>query len=117
MTTVYQPRQRKADLRWDYTRTSGAGVYALGYCASRPEGHPDGHDTAAEAAACYSRFQAREEVVFGDHPDEQRRCRVCGAWTTREAVVGREIPARYPLCPEHATLPHVETLHTPGDPR
>ena len=114
---VHQARQRKADLRWDYTCTNGSGVYALGYCATRPEGHPDGHDTAAEAEACYLRFQAREESAFRDLPDTQRRCRVCGAWTQREGIAGREFPAQYPLCPEHATAEHLEALHAPGATR
>lgn len=114
---VHQARQRKGNLRWDYTCTNSTGAWALGYCATRPEGHPDGHDTAAEAEACYRRYEVREASVFGDHPDEQHKCRVCGTWTQRGGVVGREFTVRYPLCAEHATVDHLEALHVEGRTR
>ncbi len=116
--SFYQALARQQDGRFDYTCTNSAGVFAVGFCGGG-EGdglHLDGHATAAEAYACYRRFQLAHETVRGERKDTQRKCRVCGDWTTHEVVVGNECPTTYAVCVTHDTPDHMLALHGAKDP-
>jgi hypothetical protein len=76
--------------------------------------HSNGHGTAEEAYACYQRFGLDQELQLNrEHPDEQRRCMVCGVWTNRYASLGDETERQFDLCDSHRTRPYVEQLLTP----
>lgn len=91
---------------WHYTVQNDDRVYATGYCA---QGCP-GHATAEEACEHQRQYLLNERVQFSDGASatEQRKCKVCGAWTTGYAQVdGWEI---YVLCDEHRTRESVDAL-------
>jgi len=127
----YEPKQRKSDGRWDYTRNN----HPTGYChafrefdkefvenfhisASEVEKHnsfankyhADGHESADEACECYKQYQLDHQLQL-DHedPNEQRKCQVCGEWTTKFATLDYSI---FQLCDEHRTREEVEKLYS-----
>lgn len=137
MAQIYQALQRQSDRRWDMTCGSDEErwTHAIGYCAGwrdcteeefrkipglkaeverlrfhREKFHRDGHASAAEAEACWLRYQLDIELRFFDAKDEQRKCAVCEVWTTGRAKLGHEMPTFWPLCPEHQLRHSVENL-------
>jgi hypothetical protein len=70
--------------------------------------HGDGHATAEEASACFLEYQLDRVLTFTNDDDEQRKCQVCGAWTTGRATVG--LSRRYSLCDQHRSRQHVADL-------
>jgi hypothetical protein len=80
---VYQALQRKTDGRWDYTLSNSYGARAVGYCSNDGDAsagfHADGHSTAAEAEACFHRYEVERHAKVYDAKDEQKRCAVCGS--------------------------------------
>lgn len=135
----YAPLQRK-DGRWDYTCTNGAGTFSLGYCSGyreltvedlrgaftpemvarendrhRPfkdKYHDSGHATADEAMACYRTYQLDQQLEFSpnDDGDEQRKCQVCGTWTTGIAFFRGEMYKVFHLCKDHQSRKFVEEV-------
>lgn len=115
-------RQRQHDGRWDYTTEWQGRISPIGYChkfidfdptrdvvspeqieehrASAHKYHTEGHATAEEAVDCYEEYLLDHYLHEADSQDEQRKCEVCGTWTTRQMHVRYTIAA---LCPEHAT--------------
>lgn len=137
MARIYQALRRGTDGRWDMTVGSDEErwTHAIGYCHGwreyseddfrkipglkseverlrfhREKFHEDGHATAAEAEACWLRFQLDAELRFFEARDEQRKCEVCQVWTTGRAELGREMPKYWTICPEHQTRHAVENL-------
>lgn len=118
----YSAKQRTSDGRWDYTCQNGAGTFPLGYC-SGPElahyspaefhtkFHDDGHATAEGAEACHRAYELDCETKFHEHPDEQKKCQVCGAWTMKCAFVGNTFLHRFELCEAHLNRETLETLY------
>ena len=72
--------------------------------------HVDGHNSSAEAEACYLNFLLDQEIKFHEEVDTQKRCKMCGVWTTGYGSLGREIPRRWPLCKTHQTRKSIEEL-------
>ena len=130
----YKPLQRESDKRWDYTCSNRrTGIHPIGYCrkwkAFEPSPylteemcqrenqklapfiskfHSDGHATYEEACACYKEYLLDHRMERGLHPDEQRKCKVCGAWT--QVTIQVNYSGRYDLCEQHATLEEVAKL-------
>lgn len=132
----FAARQRESGKRWDYTCKNDSRIWPVGYCAGwrepKPEHwgsqaeidrwlertaphrhkfHEDGHETDEQACECYKQYLLDFEL----HLDEenlnmQRKCAVCGAWTSKFARVSMRI---WDLCDEHRTREHVEVLHGP----
>lgn len=99
---IYQALQREKDGRWVHTCTSGKFVYPVGRCAmGARDGHPDGHATQAEAERCFAEFELETVHVY-ETKDTQRKCVVCGVWTTTRAQVGSGMGCIYDACSEHA---------------
>lgn len=104
----YAARQR-IDGRWDYAAMRDGQVRPVGYCAGYGgSGHQDGHSTAEEAYACYRLYLLDTARLDGSDASTRHRCRICGEWTDRYAVVGAL--GWYPLCPPHLNQEMLETL-------
>lgn len=130
----YQARQRISDKRWDFTCMNDRRVWPVGYCADwteytdadyerlpglerevketllphRDKFHGHGHETAEEACRCYRQFLLDTRVRLDlTHPEYQRKCAKCGAWTNAAAEVDHEI---FDLCDEHRTREVLEEL-------
>src|SRR5690242_13691721 len=110
---AYYTARQRTDGRWDYTCQNSAGTFPIGYC-SGPEvakydktnehlgkDHDDGHATSAEAHACHRQYELDQHVGFHEREDTQKKCLICGAWTTKRALVGCEIQKEYELCEAH----------------
>lgn len=110
--SFYQALQRASDRRWVYACSNGAGTFTVCRCA--PEGGRgpgEGHATAEEAVRCYRELEL-DQLVAREHPDEQKRCVVCGVWTTTRAVIDQgDLYRQYVACPEHATREHIGPIH------
>jgi len=91
-----QPKQRKDDGKWQFCCANGTGSWPEGYCAT----NVCRHDTAEEAAACYRRWlvEQKSEEAFGQL-DVQRKCVLCGDWTSRTIMVRGKIYSGY--CEKH----------------
>jgi hypothetical protein len=111
---VYQALQRKTDGRWDYTLSNSYGARAVGYCSNDGDAsagfHADGHSTAAEAEACFHRYEVERHAKVYDAKDEQKRCAVCGEWTLGRVMVG-VFHRVYVLCANHQTREHIAAQH------
>lgn len=126
----YEPKKRQSDGKWDYTRNSQPAGYCHAFQEFEKEFienfhisdsevekhnkfadkyHSDGHDTEEEACKCYKEYQLDHKLQL-DHEDkhQQRRCKVCGEWTTKFAMVDYSI---YQLCDKHCTREEVEKLY------
>ena len=112
----YQARQIKGQDGgpsglWHYTVKWDKQIHAVGYCA---QGCP-GHLTEAEAQEHYKAYLLDTNLHLDQRlHDEQRKCKVCGAWTQGQAT----IPTWYftaVLCDEHRTREHVVALLTVGN--
>jgi hypothetical protein len=127
----YDAKQRKEDGRWDYT----CNDHPTGYCRAYKEPnlekepywseheiakykdnkekyHSNGHATEEEARECYRQWILDNELRFWEANDTQRKCKVCGAWTSNVAEVDCKI---FTLCDEHNNRKTVEQLlETPG---
>lgn len=104
MTAYYQPLQRESDKRWDMTCGTGSRpAYPIGYCAGGCGGcEGKGHDTGAEASACYDGYLLDTCLTFFVAPNEQQRCATCQAWTTgRGDLKGDAFVRPVPLCEAH----------------
>lgn len=110
--SLYQPLQRERDKRWNYTRSDSSGTYAVGRCSGQgPHGHTDGHESAEAAVRCY-RDHELDQLKQGERPDEQKRCVVCGEWTTTRALMDLgDSFTLYVACREHATREHIAPIH------
>jgi hypothetical protein len=112
---VYQALQRKTDGRWDYTYSNSYGACAVGYCSNDGDAsagfHADGHSTAAEAEACFRRYEVERHAKVYDAKDEQKRCAVCGEWTLGRVMVG-VFHRVYVLCAHHQTPEHIASQHS-----
>jgi len=130
---VYQSRQR-TDGRWEFTMTDGSGGRGIGYCHAAPvlsdfvklgievseeeqarwrefesKYHTDGHATRGEAEECYRRFVLDNNTVLEcEDRTQQRMCKVCGAWTTKFAMVGDHKIVQ--LCDAHRNKEELEKL-------
>lgn len=120
---AYFTARQRTDRRWDYTCQNGAGTFPIGYC-SGPEFakydktsensrryHDDGHATAAEAHACHRQYELDQHVSFHEREDTQKKCLVCGAWTTKRVLIGCEIQREYELCEAHQDRASLEKVH------
>lgn len=134
----YQARKRETDGRWDFTCRNDDQIWPVGYCrAYRPftgnelwmvggaehaayenakeepfkdKYHEDGHATADEAADCYRLYVLDHRIRLNEEAaDEQRKCEVCGEWTTLRASVDHG--AGWPLCVLHNNREEVEKLY------
>lgn len=129
----YCARQRQSDKKWDYTCANSGQVYPVGYCceyrpfrdedkdwmgvteayeslcvANAHKHHVGGHDTPEAAAECYRQYLLDFRLrLDGEQKDEQRKCEVCDAWTTRYAIIDMHV---FVLCDDHRTREHVEEL-------
>ena len=120
LTAYFTARQRESDGRWDYTCQNSAGTFPIGYCSGHvlesdkndARYHDDGHATSEEAIACYRRYELDQATRFVEDPEAQKKCQVCGSWTTKRALVGNELMRDYVLCEEHANHAELEKLHT-----
>lgn len=110
--SFYQPLQRQSDERWVYACSNSAGTFTVCKCSPGSDGVPGpGHDTAEEAVRCYRDLEL-DQLVAHEHPDEQKRCVVCGEWTTTRAVIDQgDSYTQYVACPTHATREHIAPLH------
>lgn len=74
--------------------------------------HAGGHATAAEAMNCHREYQLDQFLEFEVNPDgnEQKRCGVCGTWTTAYASIRGEHFRHWPLCAAHHDRESVEKL-------
>lgn len=126
----YEPKQRQSDGRWDYTRNN----LPTGYCrefkpfdkefvekyhiseldAEKHNGfshkyHSDGHNSSDEACDCYKEYQLDHQLQL-DHEDknQQRKCQVCGEWTTKFALLDCSI---FQLCDEHRNREEIAKLY------
>ena len=127
----YEPKQRKSDGKWDYTRNGLAAGYCQNFkpiekesveqfrisdelvekhngCADKY--HTNGHDSADEACECYKQYQLDYQLQL-DHEDknQQRKCEVCGEWTTKFAMLDCSL---FHLCDKHRTRDEVEKLYS-----
>lgn len=110
--SFYQPLQRATDRRWVYACSNGAGTFTVCKCSPVSNGEPgEGHATAEEAVRCY-RESELDQLVAHEHPDEKKRCVVCGEWTTTRAVMDLgDLYTQYVACPTHATREHIGPIH------
>jgi hypothetical protein len=71
--------------------------------------HTDGHATRGEAEECYRRFVLDNCTQLEcEDKSQQRKCKVCGAWTTKYALVGDYKIVQ--LCDEHRNMETLERL-------
>lgn len=80
---IYEPRQKLVDGKptgWHFVCSYSRGAYPIGYCSEH-----DPHPTADEAVACYRSWQLDNASLRTQHPDEQRKCSICSAWTQLSA--------------------------------
>jgi hypothetical protein len=133
----YQPRQRKTDMRWDFTSMNDGHVWPVGYCDGdfdkvkkrildcdilpnreaevvklekfASKFHSNGHATCDEAVECYRQYQLDQHLRLNKHenPAELRRCAVCGTWTGHHADIGM---TTFDLCDQHLGRNWVEEL-------
>ena len=101
----YEARKRESDGRWDYTCMNDGRIWPIGNCANAGGGH---HETAEEARVCYTRFLLDTRMnLDGHYADQQLRCDVCQAFTSRYATVDHR---HFPLCDAHCTREKVTEL-------
>jgi len=125
----YSAKQRK-DGKWDYTCQNDNFIYPVGYChlpdvtnevynlfpedvkcitENSDKFHECGHETQEEAEECYKQyildFQLRLKT---EDKNTQRKCQVCGEWTTLLAIVDTKM---FQLCDEHNNRDEVEKLY------
>lgn len=129
----YAARQRQSDSRWDFTCRNDDRIWPVGYCGGwaewtdadearipglqraqekllpfKPHFHEDGHETAEQACGCYRRYLLDTRTRYDlSHPEYQRKCAKCGAWTEAAAEVDHTI---FDLCDEHRTREVLEEL-------
>ena len=120
---AYYTARQRTDGRWDYTCQNSAGTYPIGYCAGprfakydktaehAADYHDDGHATAAEAYACHRKHELDQHVLFHEREDTQKKCLICGEWTTKRALVGGEFHKEYELCEAHQDRASLEKVH------
>lgn len=138
----YRPIQR-ADGKWDYACTNGAGTFPLGYCHEyrqltpdsggmfppsicakenarmepfRAKYHDGGHSTEEEAMNCHREHELDQMLNFSDGAscEEQRKCGICNTWTTGSANVNGDSFRYWYLCDAHRTREFVEKLWPKG---
>lgn len=90
-----QPKQRKDDLKWQFTCTNGELSWPEGYCAT----NDCRHETAEEAAACYRKWLVEQKAGEACYLNAQRRCVLCGDWTARTIMVNGTTYSGY--CAKH----------------
>lgn len=76
----------------------------------RDKYHTDGHETEAEARACYRNYLLDQKLTFYEMKDTQKRCEVCGEWTTWHADVDMWT---MPVCELHKNRDSVEVIYPP----
>lgn len=132
MARIYMPRQRKSDMRYDYTVSSDeeGWAYPTGYCggwrdpeeynkkygamggfsaseiektrAHRQNFHEDGHATAEEAEECYLNYQLDFDVRWSE-VEPSRKCAVAECAELATWVARMEPFHRFFFCPAHQT--------------
>ena len=126
----YEPKKRKEDDRWDYTRNNRP----TGYCKEFKEFeaefvedykiseeeidkhnqfaykyHTHGHDSKEEACDCYKEYQIDHELRLGcKMSGQQMQCKVCEEWTQMFAEIGCKM---YVLCEDHNNREEVEKFY------
>lgn len=123
----YEPKQRKTDGRWVYTRNN----YPVGYCCEYKEidpklipiseaeqesyrvtahkHHADGHETEKEACECYKKYLLDHRLSLNRKmSNQQEKCKICGEWTQGFAEIDCQL---FVLCGKHNNIESVETLY------
>lgn len=118
----YAARQRKSDMRWEFTCRNDENTWSVGYCAGgkvwsqvkgehREKWHDDGHPTAEDAAECYRQFQLDQYLRFEDNPNatalgvcEHPECSEAASGIARVGMISMR------LCSAHKTRETVDTL-------
>ncbi len=73
--------------------------------------HRDGHETRAEAEACYTKYQLDNELRLDGHDEsQQKKCVICSEWTQGRAALLGESFREFVLCDAHRTREHIEQL-------
>lgn len=115
----YSALQRRGDLRWDFTCNGSAVGYCGGEAHRRYHNgengekfHDSGHETKAEAEACYHQYLLDNRLRFGEMSGQQRECGKCGAWTSGFAELG--MSKMLFLCVDHRTKEIVAELTKPS---
>ena len=97
----YQARRMRNDDGsvglWHWTCQNDGRIWAEGYCA---QGCP-GHETAEEAAEHYRQYMLDTADYSRSTPNQQQKCRKCGAWTQGYATSGPGGMTITFLCDEH----------------
>lgn len=131
------PRQRKTDMRFDYTNRNDEIVYPIGYCkgfqpldlhptlSGHYQGakrerlyefsgkyHVSGHSTYDEACQCYKEFILDNHFKInevGPGKNGTHTCDIsgCGAWTTKMAEVANNY---FFVCTGHANRETISKL-------
>jgi hypothetical protein len=134
----YAARQRQKDMRWDYTVRNDDRTSPVGYCAPYMEWteeffkkigigedhpqvvlgknfkhkhHTGGHATREEAQSCYREYLLDQRLrLKRERTDTQKKCAVCGSWTTLYAEIDMET---WDLCEAHNSREEVEKFFEP----
>lgn len=94
--------------KWHYTVKWGEHTVPHGYCA---KGCP-GHDTPEAAVKHYEQWLIEENLrLDGDMKDTQKKCEVCGEWTSKCALIIDSVWEReFVLCDAHRNRESIENL-------
>lgn len=102
---------------WDAVPSRAGGTISSGCetCAGKgylPVEPCPGHDTPEGAEEHQRQYMLDRRTRYDRHtPNQQHKCRVCGAWTQGFATVGES--RMYILCDEHRNREEVEKLMGP----
>lgn len=92
--------------KYHYGCSDSSGTYPIGYCA---QGCP-GHDTADEARSHQRQYEIEQEADRFEDVDTQKKCLVCGTWTTLRVKVGHTFTQMYALCAEHDSVEELDKV-------
>jgi hypothetical protein len=117
---------QRLDGRWDYS----CNRHPWGYCAAfrepkegfwtpkaiaehtatKDKHHTGGHATKEEAEACYKEYLLDHQLQLDrEDKDQQMKCKVCGEWTTKFAMLGGY--TLWHLCDRHRNREEVSKLY------
>lgn len=121
MLSRYEAKARQGDNKFEYVCTQGQHTWPIGYDGNpdlvpeefRSNCHTTGHDTEAEAYACYKNYVLDCLLLLDQQAEDLFEvCSVCGAVSDKMAVVGHM--HRFVLCPTHMLKDTVATLFQVG---
>lgn len=102
---IFSPREIMKDGvgtgKWHFTYANSKGVATHRCCADCP-----GHDSADLAYEHYLKYVS-DHAQFAKDEKTQKKCEVCGEWTSGIAYTVGHMPWHGHFCPAHQSAEHV----------